>query len=130
MQDLAGAHEVFQGPQAFFNGCFRIPFMQEIDIQPIRVQAAQTVFNRAGDVAAVGATVIWAAFAERHADLGGDDQLVPFRRDQTPQNFFRAATIVNIRTVKEGDARISARGIQAARLRLVRITAKGHGAKA
>ncbi len=104
--------------------------MQEIDVQPIRVQAAQAVFNRAGDVAAIGPSVIGAPFIQRHADLGGDDQLVPFWCNQAAQNFFGAAPIINIGTVKKDDARIPARGIQATGLRLVRIAAKGHGAKA
>jgi len=129
VEHLARAHEVIERPQRLFHRREGVEGVTEVDIDAVGAEPPQAALDRLLDVPPREAPLV-VARTHREADLCRDDQLVALAGHQMAQDFFRAALLVDVRAVKEVDARVPAAPVHGRGGFLIRVAAERHRAEA
>ncbi len=106
MADLALPDQVVERAQRLFDRRRRIGTMQLIEVDPIRLQAAQARLHRRHDVAP-GRALEGALVIHRHPELGGEDDLLSPGPENLAEQRLRSATpAVSVGRVEQRDAEV------------------------
>src|SRR5581483_838300 len=105
--DLAGANELVERRQSFFDRGLGILAMQLEEIDMIGAEPLQRGVDRLDQMLARGAEAVRTGAGRKRA-LGGDQQAVALALDRLAEDLLRASLVIDIRAVEHRDAAIEA----------------------
>ena len=98
--------QILQSPECFFNWRHRIGLVQIVQVDPVRLQPPEAALDRRQNVAPRPALES-SRLVHRHAELGGEDDILAPRAQDFPEDCFRPALLaIDIRRVEERDAEV------------------------
>src|SRR5690606_1987841 len=104
MAHLAGTHQVIEGAEGFLDGGVAIPEVHPVQVDVVRLQAAQGFLAGPEDILAARAAGVGVAGAHVGEKLGGDHHLVALYRvaaDMVADDFLRVSPTVAVGGVDE-----------------------------
>ena len=101
LADLAGGDAFVEGPQGVGDGCVAVGGVEDVEVDPVGVEATEAVLQGRADIGRLGPVTV---VVHLHPELGGQDDLLPAGTESLAQELLALGTPVDVGRVEEGDA--------------------------